>query len=274
MAYINKVSLAGNIAIVEDYHTFRNDSKNKLRSPNRKKTTEQQAKINARRAAQNLVLYTVENFEKGDYWIRLSYLSGERPSDIDTAHKNLTSFFKKLKRKYKDLYYIGVTEEGTKGGLHHHILIPKWFDVNIIIKLWQGAVYTAKTYSGELSQLASYLTKGELDEQLPKEERDEKHHKGVKNKKTTKSANLRKPPEPKKKKVKADHWRAEVTTKKINGEIYDIKPGSMWVGFSRDGFPNRRYIMIRRERSNYECNRTNVGGGIQTNADKGRAKKE
>lgn len=260
--YIHRTSFGGNIAIVEDYHTYRYNSKGKLRAPNHKKTTEQQAAVNARRSAQNIVLYAAENFKAGDYWIRLSYFVGERPENIDTAHKNLTKFLKKLKRKYKDLYYIGVTEEGTHGGLHHHLLIPAGFDVNKIIEMWQGAVYVSRTYSGELSQLASYLTKGELDSQLPEEERDTKHHKGVRAKKITKSANLKKPKEPKVKKVKADHWRGEVGTRKIDGYTYDVKPGSLWVGFTDDGYPYRRYIMIRREEYKNEQNRKNIGGRI------------
>ncbi len=276
MPYINKISLGGNVAIVEDYHTYRYDSRAKLRSPNHKKTSEQQAAVNARRSAQNIVLYALENFKKGDYWIRLSYFTGMRPKDIDTAHENLKKLFKKLKRKYKELYYIGVTEEGSLGGFHHHILVPEWFDINKIIEVWDGAVYVSKTYSGELSQLASYLTKGELDDQLPENERDTKHHKGVKSKKITKSANLKKPKAPKVRKVKADHWRGEPSSKKIDGRMYDVKPGSIWVGFTEDGFPYRRYIMIRRERSTYGQNGTDDGGGIQRNSSRRRncARKE
>lgn len=245
--YLEKMSFGGNVAIVEDYHTFKFNSSEKVRAPKTKKTTEQQAAVNARRSAQNIVLYALENFKKGDYWIRLSYHLGERPLDIDEAHDNLKKLFKKLKRKYKELYYIGVTEEGSLGGLHHHILIPEWFDVSKIIELWNGAVYISKTYSGELSQLASYLTKGELDDQLPEEERDIKHHKGVKAKKVTKSANLKKPKAPKIKRVKADHWRNDVSSRKIDGYMYDVKNGSIWTGFTDDGYPYRRYIMIRRE---------------------------
>lgn len=246
--YLRKSSTGGNVVIVEEYHTFRYNSSEKVRARKEKKTTEQQARVNARRSAQNTVLYVLNNFEPGDYWIRLSYRLGERPKDIDEAHDNLTKLFKQVKRKNGELYYIGVTEEGSLGGLHHHILIPKWFDINIIIKFWTGAVYVSKTYSGELSQLASYLTKGELDDQLPENERDTKHHKGVKAKKITKSRNLKKPKPPKIERVKADHWRSDVSSRKIDGYMYDVKPGSVWVGFTDDGYPYRRYIMIRRER--------------------------
>lgn len=247
--YIERISCGGNVAIVEDYHTYRYDSSEKVRAPKMKKTTEQQAAVNARRSAQNIVLYALENFSKGDYWIRLSYHLGDRPLDIDEAHNNLKKLFKRVKRKYKELYYIGVTEEGSQGGLHHHILVPGWFDVSKIIELWDGGVYVAKTYSGELSQLASYLTKGEIDDELPENERDTQHHKGVRAKKITKSANLKKPRPPKVKRVRADHWRKDVTTKKIDGYVYDVKPGTMWTGFTEDGYPYRRYIMIRREGS-------------------------
>ena len=156
--YLNRTWFGGNVAIVEDYHTYRYDSRERHRAPKMNKTSEQQAAVNARRSAQNIVLYALENFTKGDYWIRLSYHAGKRPENIDAAHINLTKLFKKLKRKNECLYYIGVTEEGSLGGLHHHLLIPAWFDIDKIIKAWDGAVYVSKTYSGELSQLASYLT--------------------------------------------------------------------------------------------------------------------
>lgn len=244
--YLNKVSLGGNVAIVEDYHTYRYNSGSGSRRGNHKKTSEQQALINARRSAQNTVLIALENFTVDDYWIRLSYIAGKRPINIEEAHNNLRKLLKKLKRKCKELYYIGVTEEGTHGGLHHHLLIPSWFDVDKIIDAWDGNVYISKTYSGELSQLASYLTKGEIDDQLPENERDTKHHKGVKAKLITKSANLKRPKKPKVKKVRADHWRKEPQSKKIDGAIYDVKPGTVWTGFTSDGYPYRRYIMIRR----------------------------
>lgn len=246
--YREKISIGGNVVIVEDYHTYRCDSGERTRAPKQKKTTEQQAAVNARRSAQNLVMYALENFEKGDYWIRLSYRHGERPKDINEAHEKLKALFKKVKRKHSDLYYVGVTEEGSLGGLHHHILIPAWFDINEILKWWNGGIYVSKTYSGELSQLASYLTKGEIDDSLPESERDMQHHNGVRAKLVTKSRNLKKP-KTVVKKVKANHWREDVTTRRIGGYTYDIKPGTLYVGFTDDGYPYRRYIMIRREGS-------------------------
>lgn len=248
MPYLEKLSFAGNVMMVEDYHSYKFQSSlngERVRSEKKNKTTEQQAAVNARRSAMNIILLAIENFVAGDYWIRLSYFAGQRPGSIEDAHKIFTTFLKKLKRKCKALYYIGVTEEGSHGGLHHHLLLPSWFDVNKIIELWNGGVYVKNTYSSELSQLASYLTKGEIDDTLPEEERDTSHHSGVRNKKITHSRNLRKPVV-KVKKVKADSWRDEVHTKKVDGVVYDIKPGSLVVGFTSDGYPYRKYIMIKR----------------------------
>lgn len=248
MPYLQKRSFAGNVIMVEDYHSYRYQSelnKERVRAKKKNKTTEQQAAVNARRSAMNIILLAIENFTKGDYWIRLSYFAKHRPESLEAAHKIFTTFLKKLKRKCKELYYIGVTEEGSHGGLHHHLLLPSWFDVNQLVDLWNGGVYVKATYSSELSQLASYLTKGELDDTLPAEERDEAHHKGIKNKKITHSRNLRKPVV-EVKKVKADSWREDVHTKKVNGVVYEIKPGSMITGFTSDGYPYRKYIMIKR----------------------------
>lgn len=246
MPYIHKISCGGNIAIVEDYHTYRYNSSSRCRSVNSKKTTETQKRINSRRSAQKLILTVAENFAKGDRFIRLSYYKGQRPESLEEAHKNLTKLFKKLKRKCNLLYYVANTEEGSHGGLHHHILIPSWYDVENIVRNWDGGVYISRVYSGELSQLASYFTKGELDDQFPEDERDVRHHKAVKNMKITKSANLRKPQKPMVKVVRADHWRKDPAGKKIDGVFYDVKPGSVWLGFTSDGYPYRKYIMIAR----------------------------
>lgn len=245
MPYIQEERHAGNIVIVKKYHTYRYNSDKRPRRENYKKTTEQQQKINDRRSAENIVLYACENFEKGDLWVRLGYYKGQRPENIDAAHSNLTKLTKKLKRKDKELKYIGATEEGNKGGLHHHLLLPAYFDINKLIKEWDGPIDIRSTYTGELSQLASYLTKGELNDQLEDDECD-KRHKAVKNKKITKSANLRKPSPPKKKIVKADSWREDIKSRKINGCIYDLKNGSVCTGITADGYPYQKYILIKR----------------------------
>lgn len=255
MAYINKFAFAGNIVFCSKYHSWRYKSEKRFRRENYKATTKQQEAINQRQAAERDLRYSIENFNKGDKFIRLSYTKNNYPLSFDKADKILTSFLKKLKRKYKDLYYTANTELGTRGGLHHHLLIPKDFDLNIIIDMWikhcGGGFHIKDIYSGDIVQLASYFTKGSIDEQISGGNENlyadlQREHAKIKKMKIHKSRNLKKPPEPIKKKVRADSWREEPRTQVIGDYIYDVKPGSVITGFTQDGYPYQSYILIRR----------------------------
>ena len=262
MAYINKISLAGNIAFCFKYHSWRYKSEKRFRRENHKPTTRQQEEINNRIAADRDLRYAIENFKKGDRFIRLSYTPHDYPESFEEADKRLMSFLKKLKRKFKSLKYMANTELGSKGGVHHHLLIPEEFDLNIIIDLWhksyKGGFHIKDIYSGDMVQLASYFTKGSLDEQICGGNDSlyaemQREHMKVKKMKIHKSRNLRKPPEPIKKRCRADSWREEPMTQKINGYIYDVKKGSVISGFTADGYPYQSYILIQRCKIKKRC---------------------
>lgn len=251
MPYIEKMQKSGNVIFVNKYHTLRYNDPDKSRIERRKKkykrTSETQQAINDRNSAQRFIEYGCENFTPGEAeFIRLSYFKGEKPEDIEKAHQIFTKkFLKKLKRNNKELMYMGVTEEGTRGGLHHHLLVEN-FDLNKIRKLWpHGEVKIMRTYTGELSQLISYLTKGELDYMLEENERA-KQHKGVKRILKTKSTNLRKPEKPMKKIIKSGSFREHPTSRKINGVMYDVKKGSEFTGVTENGYLYQKYILVRR----------------------------
>lgn len=251
MPYIKRMQKAGNVIFVDKYHTYRNNDpdigRRERRRAKYKKTTEQQQSINDRNAAQRFIEYGCENFTPGvAMFIRLGYRREEKPESPESAHDLLRKFLKKLKRKNKELKYMAVTEEGSKGGLHHHLLVEN-ADLNELCKLWPyGEVKVVRTYTGELSQLISYLTKGELDHMLPKEDRAVQH-KGVKQSLRTKSANLKKPAAAVRKVVKAQTFTEHPTSVKVDGEMYDVKVGSEYIGVTEDGYLYQRYILIRRE---------------------------
>lgn len=255
MAYINRILLAGDIGFCAKYHTYRYSSKKRPRSKNYKPTAEQQQEINSRNAAERDLRYAIHNFIKGDKFIRLSYSHKDYPIDINDADKRLMKFLKKLKRKYAELKYMANTEEGTRGGLHHHLLIPGDFDVNIIIVMWnemfKGGFHVKDIYSDDIIQLASYFTKGSLDKQLSGDDNElytrlQKEHKKIKQMKIHKSRNLEKPPKPIKKKCSADSWREEPQSQVIGDYIYDVQPGSWVTGFTAEGYPFASYILVKR----------------------------
>lgn len=255
MAYINQIALTGNIAFCYKYHSWRYKSGKRFRRENYKATSKQQEAINQRQAAERDLRYGIENFRKGDKFIRLSHQKNNYPLSFEEADKILTSFLKKLKRKYPELRYMANTELGSRGGLHHHLLIPEDFDMNIIIDMWikhcGGGFHIKDVYSGDMVQLASYFTKGSIDEQISGGNESlyadlQREHSKIKKMKIHKSRNLKKPPEPIKKPCRADSWREEPKTQVIGDYIYDVKPGSVCVGFTADGYPYQRYILIRR----------------------------
>ncbi|MGN0108224.1 MAG: hypothetical protein ACI4A5_11090 [Hominilimicola sp.] len=242
MAYIRNITLAGCILFVEKYHTYRYNRRNIPRGNNAKPTTEVQKQINARHAARNRILKACENFQPGSLFIRLSYFYGERPDGIDEAHNILRKFMKAVKRKDKDLKYMGVTELGSRGGLHHHLLVPADFDLNLVKKLWRGGIDIRQTYTGELSQLASYLTKGECDYMLE----NPREHKEI-DKRYIASRNLKKPVQHKEIIKKSEHWTDTPRSMKFEDKIYDVKVGSEYTGVTKDGYEYQHYIMIERK---------------------------
>lgn len=255
MAYINQLLPAGNIVFGMKYHAWRFQSEKRPREKNHKPTTELQQAINSRNAATRDLRYAIHNFKKGDRFIRLSYTRDNYPVDFEEADRWLMMFLKKLKRKHRDLKYIANTELGTRGGLHHHLLIQGDFDVNIIIDMWynmfHGGFHVKDVYSDDIVQLANYFTKGSLDEQLSGGNENlyadlQREHSKIKRMKIHKSRNLEKPPAPIKKKCSADSWQEEPKTQVVGDYIYDVKPGSWKTGFTAEGYPYASYILVKR----------------------------
>lgn len=244
MPYIRQMIRGGNVIFFKKYHTYRYKNKKTPRGANINKTSETQQKINARRAAEKRIAKACTNFTpKNTALMRLSYYKGERPDGIDAAHSFLCSkFLKALKRKYPHLKYMGVTEVGSRGGIHHHLLIDKDVDLNWIYKHWHGGVDIRDTYTGELSQLASYFTKGECSDTI---EETRKHTE--QDKKYTASQNLEKPYVDEKVIKKSEHWTDAPRSLTIDGVIYDLKKGSDYSGVTKDGYEFQKYIMIARK---------------------------
>ena len=118
MPYIKRMQKAGNVIFVNKYHTYRyNDpdiSQRERRRVKYQKTSEKQQAINDRNSAQRFVEYGCENFTPGiAMFSRFGYRREEKPESLEAAHELFRKFLKKLKRKNKELKYMGVAEEGS-----------------------------------------------------------------------------------------------------------------------------------------------------------------
>lgn len=163
MPYIKMTVKAGNDEYTYKYHTHRYAKKSE-RGKNIRPTTKEQKKINKRLAYRKRQWTISSNFERGDWYITLTYRKNERPEDNKAAAKILSDTLGKLRRKLKrkgiPLYYISSTERGTKGAVHHHLIIKNNFDIGMLIELWKlGRVDSVSVYTDSMAELGAYFTK-------------------------------------------------------------------------------------------------------------------
>ena len=162
MAYIKKTIYAGRTIEVYKHYAFRCGPDGKKRRRRSKETSEEQKKINARRAEDNLRQLINCNFQHKDIHLVLTYKPDERPDAIG-AKRELANFLRRLrnyfKRQQRELKYIAVTEYKSKA-IHHHLVIPS-ADMRDIVELWTKgkARATFLDDSGQYSKLAAYLIK-------------------------------------------------------------------------------------------------------------------
>ncbi len=141
----------------------------KKRQKRKKPTAEQIKKQNQYNRERNLRRLIKENFRENDYWALLTYIKGYR-TDIKSAKKDLSKFIRKLRAGYRkrgyELKWVVRTEVGKRGAAHHHLLVNRIPEGDILIKdCWrkiQGAGFPSfkPAYEeGGFTGLAWYLTK-------------------------------------------------------------------------------------------------------------------
>lgn len=164
MSYIKEICVAGATIEISKYYNYYNRPKGAPRAAPEKPTTEQQRKNNERRAEKKLRRLMNANFEPGDYHINLNYAKELRPDNKADMRENVRKFLRRLRKEYKkhgkELKYIHVMEIGSKGAMHHHLVINR-LDVELIRKAWnKGRVHIYPLDdTGQYAQLASYLIK-------------------------------------------------------------------------------------------------------------------
>lgn len=153
------------IEVIETYPS--NNGYNLTRERYDKRTPPSMARYNEKMQVRKLTRLINTNFVNNDFFLTLHYTKADRPKP-ETAKKQLSVFLRRLKALYKrngkELKYIKVSAYGSKGGIHHHIVINNiGIDINKITALWQYSKrtpdFTPLYDTGEYSALASYLIK-------------------------------------------------------------------------------------------------------------------
>lgn len=164
MAYRKEIFIAPGYREVKKYFTWRLGGK-KNRAPNWKRTPEDVAAVNERRAAEKLRRIILTNFKRDDLYITLTY---RKEPDYETGKKEIRNFLRRLKEFYRkkglELKYIYTTEyRGER--LHHHLIINDGISRKECETLWgRGMInrYGFQRYDGrpdDARELAKYLIK-------------------------------------------------------------------------------------------------------------------
>ena len=187
-----------------------------------------------------------ENFVPNDFWVTLHYEKDNRPDTLDEAKAQLSSFITKLRAEYskvgQELKYVKCTAFGSRGGIHHHLIINRALDTRIITELWKAHIkasikarpphYIEMYANGEYSSLAAYIF-GQA-RKTDTEFKNARHW--------VCSRNLRKPQIIKQEDIEEIKWKERPTA--IKG--YYIEPDSIKAGCNPNtGRPYLFYRMVK-----------------------------
>lgn len=163
--YLHREYRAGRtIEVIETYpgNYGRNITRERYNSKGRTPLAMQ--KYNDKMQYRNLTRLLNANFKPDDIFITLHYSRDKRPLP-EEAKKQVTAFLRKLKKVYIkygiELKYIKITAFGSKGAIHHHLVINSGVPYKEITKLWSYSDrtpdYKPLYANGEYSALAYYL---------------------------------------------------------------------------------------------------------------------
>lgn len=238
MAYIMEVCRAGVTIEVIKKHSRRYPPPGSRREKKKKPTPEAQEAVNARNAETRIRRDMNHNFRPGDLYITLDYARENRPEDGSEMREHGDRLKRDLRRLYKkkglDLKYMYVIERGSRGALHHHILINAGADLKELQELWpHGRIHVDPLdSSGQYRKLASYFVKYAVKTRKT----DEK----LMNRYCETSRNLVKPPV-EKIVVHRRHWRREVPQKK--GYYLDKDTEQHYI--DQFGFEAMKYTLVK-----------------------------
>ena len=139
-------------------------AKGEKRQKKQQRTPEEIKKQNQYQKSKTVRRLLKANFQKGDYWITLTYKKGQVKT-IDEVSKDLKNFLDRVKRVYKrqntPCKYIYRVELGSRGGIHVHIVLNRINDLDMILeeKWSHGHVNITMLDDGTHEQLADYIVK-------------------------------------------------------------------------------------------------------------------
>ena len=143
-------------------------------------TPEAMQVYNEELAIRKLTRILNENFCPDDWFVTFHYEKHNRPESYDAAYKQLSGFLRELRKLYKEwgieLKYVKRTAYGERGGVHHHVVLPRGADERKMSALWKEYVKAtikvrppdvrALYDTGEYSSLAAYIVKQSSPEDL------------------------------------------------------------------------------------------------------------
>lgn len=165
--HIRERFLCGNTVEVEEKHMGRYGAPGMARAKKEKPTPEQIRKQNQWKKETEIRRLLKCNFAKEDFWITLTYSPGQRPADMVSAKKRIQKFLRNMKTRYKKtgvpMKYIVCTEIGSRGGIHHHVVMNRIRDGDkYISKYWtygRAAIELMKDSQEDYRRLADYIAK-------------------------------------------------------------------------------------------------------------------
>ena len=170
-----RVFFRNSIEVMEK-HTGKYGAPGMKRSKRAKPTPEQMAKQNQWKKERDIRWLLKENFGEHDYWITLTYRPGERPISLEAAKTQVQKFLRQMRTWYKrqgtDMKYIVITEYGSRGGVHHHIVVNRipGTDIEIARKWTYGnPQFTLLYLQGDFRKLANYIAKQPAQDNAIKE---------------------------------------------------------------------------------------------------------
>lgn len=168
--YIQKTYIYGDYKEVNKHYPGNYGAPGVKRGNKRKRTPEDIVRQNHRNKVKKVQRLILANFNEGSWHVTLGYAKDCRPPDMKTAKRQISRFCRDVRKEMKkagiSFKWIRVTEQGSRGGWHHHMIVE---DIHfngvdtkkLFMKYWTyGRCFYSPLYEeGGYEQLAEYLVK-------------------------------------------------------------------------------------------------------------------
>ena len=129
------------------------------RQKKRKRTPEDMERQNRSNRARHVQLLILGNFKEG-WHITLTYAKDKRPQTPEEAKRNLQKFHRRMKTKFKkagfEYKWLAVTEIGSKGAVHHHLILEDIHTEDFTTQKAVSECWAYQTYFSMLYEEGSY----------------------------------------------------------------------------------------------------------------------